>query len=48
MERIKPVRNPKEESPIWEEQFPLPEHRCPGSSADIILCDILWDALRQL
>ena len=41
-----PVKNPKEEETMWEEQYP--EGNPARSSADIILCDILLDALRQI
>jgi hypothetical protein len=43
---MKQRKEPKE--PVWEEQFPSPEEKSAVNSADIILCDILWDALRQL
>ncbi len=37
----------KEEfEPVWEEQYPQADKN--GASADIVLRDILWDALRQV
>jgi hypothetical protein len=45
---MKRNRRKEPEQPVWEEQYPSPEERSARSSADIILCDILWDALRQL